>query len=113
MQALNEEIAAKAAAENRVPFVPDRPDDVDRWPPFPFPNLGSHVPDDWQALDVHWFVDKTGRGKDWEIALSMNQFREALRQHLSDHPGDGFAITAEGPFQATVSALRKSSGQPE
>ena len=110
IQALNEEIAAEAAAEKRVPFAPDGPTDVDRWPPFPFPNLGSYVPDNWQLLDVHWFVDKTGKGKDWEIALSVSQFREALRQHLSEHPGDGLAITEEGPFQAVVSAFRKQRG---
>ncbi len=92
-----------------MPFAPDHADDVDRWPPFPFPNLGSHVPDDWQLLDVQWFVDKTGDGNDWEIALSVSQFREALRQHLTAHPGDGFAITEEGPYQAVVSAFRKAS----
>lgn len=66
------------------------------------------MPDDWQLADTEWFVDKTGVGKDWEIALSVRQFREALRQHLTQHPGDGFAITDEGPFQAVVSAFRKA-----
>ncbi len=108
IRAINEEVAAHAAKENRVPFVPDRADDVDRWPPFPIPNLGDYLPDGWELTDDQWFVDKTGVGSDHEIALTINQFREALRRHIAENPGDGFAITEEGPCQLYVSAFRRS-----
>jgi len=70
--AINEEIAAEAAQEERIPFVPDRPENVDRWPPFPFPNLGYYEPPGWEATDEQWFVDATGHGAEDEPALTVN-----------------------------------------
>ena len=104
--ALNEEIAAEAAKENLVPFVPHNEDDVERWPPFPFPNIGYHEPAGWERTDTDWFVDKTGVGLDWEPALSVRQFKRALSAHIDENPDDGFAIVEEGPFQVVVAAFR-------
>ena len=58
--AINEQIAAEAAQEGLVPFVPSSADAVDYWPPFPFPNLGYLEPDGWEKTEARWFVDKTG-----------------------------------------------------
>jgi len=104
--ALNEEIAAEAAEENSVPFVPNNKSNVEQWPPFPFPSLGHHEPDGWEKTDSQWFVDSTGVGHDWEPALSVDQFKRALIDHIADHPGDGFAIVEEGQFQVMVAAFR-------
>lgn len=105
--AINEEIAARAARRSLRPLVPNGPEDVDRWKTFPFPNLGYHEPEGWHKVES-WFIDKTGHGYEWEPALTQQQFREVLRDHITEHPGDGFAITEEGPFQAVVSAFRKT-----
>ena len=105
--ALNEEIAAEAAKKRRVPFVPDGPQDCDRWPPFPFPNLGYYEPPGWEVTEQNWFIDKTGRGDEDEPALTVRRFREELRHYIAENPGHGFAITEEGEFQAVISAFRQ------
>lgn len=104
--ALNERIAADAAENHLAPFVPDGPEDADSWPPFPFPSLGQ-VPDGWEAAE-HFLVDATGGGRTSEPALTVEQFRTCLRDHITDHPDHGYAITEEGPFQLVVSALRST-----
>ena len=106
--AQNLEAAAVAAQGRREPYVPDGVEEVDRYPPFPFPNLGSHVPPGWELTEDSWFVDKSGKGKDWEPALSVSQFRSEIRHHVGENPGHGYAITEEGPFQAVVSAFRRT-----
>jgi len=107
IRAINEEIATLAARKRRVPFVPDAPEDVDRWPPFPFPNLGYYEPPGWEVTDQNWFIDKTGRGDEDEPALTVRRFRKELRHYIGESPGDGFAITEEGEFQAVISAFRQ------
>ena len=107
IRALNEQAAAEAAEKQRVPFVPDGPDDAERWPPFPFPNLGDHRPPGWEITDGSFFVDKTGLGRPTEVALTVERFRNLLRDYIAENPGHGFAITEEGPFQLVVSAMKK------
>lgn len=108
IRAINEEIAAEAAQEKLIPFVPDGPEDTDRWPPFPFPNLGYCEPLGWNQTDQNWFVDATGRGAEAEPALTVRRFRKELRRYIAENPGHGFAITEEGEFQAVVSAFRRA-----
>lgn len=104
--ALNERIAAEAAEEGLVPFVPGSPEAIDLYPPFPFPNLGYLIPKGWEKTDDSWFVDKTGWGRDDEHALSVEQFKRVLRSYIAEHPEHGLAITEEGEFQLYVSAFR-------
>lgn len=106
--AVNEEIAAQAAADDLVPFVPHSADDVDYWPPFPFPNLGYFEPDGWEKTEQHWFVDKTGRGLPNEPALTHEQFIRELRRYIAANAGHGLAITEEGEFQVVISAFRRT-----
>ena len=102
--AVNEEIAARALQAKRTPFVPDGPDDVDRWPPFPFPNLGYYEPEGWEQVES-WFVDKTGVGYESEPAMTHRALKETLRHYIADNLGHGFAITEEGEFQLVISAF--------
>jgi hypothetical protein len=102
---VNQEIAARAAQDRLVPYVPFDADEIDCWPPIPFPNLGYFEPDDWQQTEAEWFVDKTGVGLDSEPALSVEQFKQVLREYVAEHPGHGFAIVEEGEFQVVVSAF--------
>jgi len=106
IQRLADEQAQRAAREGRRPYVPFDKAEIDRYPPFPFPNLGSYEPEGWEEVD-RWFVDKTGHGYDWEPALSVRQLKVALRAHVREHPGDGFAIVEEGEFQLYVGVFRR------
>lgn len=103
--AVNRQIAAEAAARQRKPLVPSSPDDLDYWPSLPIPNLGSYEPPGWERTDAQWFIDKTGWGAVWEPALTAEQFKSRLRDYITDHPGHGFGIVEEGPFQAMIAAF--------
>ena len=105
---VNEEIAAEAASESRIPYVPWTAIEVDGWDSFPFPNLGYYVPPDWEKTDQHWFVDKSGVGLDWEPALTIEQFRQQLRLYAEENPDHGYAISEEGEFQLYVSAYQRT-----
>jgi len=105
LEAVNNEIARKAARQGLVPYVPFSPNEVDT--PFSFPNIGSLKPRGWRKTGATWFVDKTGHGLDWEPALTWRQFRRQLAGYLLRHPGHGFAVTEEGEFQVVVSAFRR------
>jgi hypothetical protein len=107
IKALNDGIAIKALEERRIPYVPAGIHEVERYPPFPFPSLGSYVPSGWEVTGQAWFVDKTGHGHENEPALTVWQLREELRRYITKYPDHGFAITEEGPFQVIVGAMRR------
>jgi hypothetical protein len=104
---LAEEQAQKAAAENRVPFVPWNQDEITSWPPFPFPNIGNYRPEGWELLEsvrVNKLGDDDGRSygvdglKRWcSGTVSANQGKSV-----------GFAIIEEGQFQLYVGAFIKN-----
>jgi len=110
IQQLNEEIAAKAAAERAEPFRV-QPEDCERWaesisrgiaPRIPFPNLGSYEPEGWELLE-ELFVDKTGFNLHdaGGPAMSIAEFIDALE------PGFGYAIVEEGPFQIYIGKFQE------
>ena len=109
IRARNAQIAADSAERELIPFVPFDADEIDGWPPIPFPSLGSFEPDGWQKTDASWFVDKSGRGIEREPALSVEQFKRELRRYVAKNPGHGFAVTEEGSFQVVVWAFRRAS----
>jgi hypothetical protein len=104
---VNEDIGRRAARSRLVPYVPSEPDEVDRWRklPFEFPNIGTHGPKGWEAVES-WFVDKTGHGYKWEPAITHRRLKEILRSYIAENPTHGFAVTEEGEFQVVVSAFR-------
>jgi hypothetical protein len=105
--ALNNEIAREAAQEGLVPYVPFNADEVDYYPPFPFPDIGYLEPDGWEKTGNSWFVDKTGHGLDSEPALTWEQFKKKLVGYILHHPKHGFAITEEGGCQVVITAFRR------
>jgi hypothetical protein len=105
LEAVNNEIARQAAREGLVPYVPVSADEAVT--PFFCPNIGSLQPRGWKKTDANWFVDKTGHGEPWELALTWRQFRRQLAGYLLRHPGHGFAVTEEGECQVVVSAFRR------
>jgi hypothetical protein len=99
IEALSREAAERAAEENQVPFTVEQ-EDLDAMPPFPFPNIGSYVPDGWEQID-EFFVDKTGMDFSGP-ALSVEAFKRELKV------GRAYAIVGEGQFQVYVGEFVRS-----
>ncbi len=106
LEAVNNEIARQAAREGLVPYVPASADEATS--PFFCPNIGTLKPRGWTKTSASWFVDKTGHGESWELALTWREFRRQLAGYLLRHTRHGFAITEEGECQVVVSAFRRS-----
>ena len=104
LEYLNRKAAQKARRGKREPYVPS-PEEIDNFPPFPFPNLGPHVPAGWERVEnATWFADSSGWGRPGEPALAVNELKDELRRYASDNPGHGFAIVECGQFQCYVGA---------
>lgn len=71
-------------------------EDIDDYPPFPFPNIGDYVPKGFKEIDTA-FVDSSGFGESGEPALTVDQLKKWLE------PGYWYAITEEGQFQVYIS----------
>ena len=106
---LNGEAAREAKRKQKGPTVPTL-DEIDNFPPFPFPHLGPFVPEGWEQVeDANWFVDSSGWGRDDEPALSVRRFKNELRAYVEEHPDHGFGIIEAGQFQLYVAAFRPVS----
>ena len=75
------------------------PQDLEAWKrgegfPIPFPMIGDHVPEGWEADGEALFVDTSGLGGSGEPALSMSELFDKLEV------GRGYAFTQQGQFQA-------------
>jgi len=90
--------------------------DVKTFPPFPFPFLGGWTPDgftplkDEQGDDIALFCDSSGMGGAGELALTMEQLQNRLRDLILEHgqtTGNLHAhlygaIVEDGEFQVVV-----------
>jgi len=104
---LADEAAQSAAAEDLEPYVPWDADEVDSFPPFPFPNLGSHRPDGWELVET-LFVDSSGFGAENEPALTIPSFLREIKGRIDEEVGYG--VIEEGPFQVVVGVFRQGEG---
>lgn len=95
IQALADEVGQQAKDADLEPYLLGSQEEIDSFPPFPFPHIGSHRPSSWNLID-QLFVDSSGFGTPDEPALTIDQFKEELR------PGFGYAIIEEGQFQLYV-----------
>jgi hypothetical protein len=91
---MNEEAAKKAERKNLKPYIV-KEKDLEKFPPFPFPDFGDYRPKGWELVEEH-FVDSSGFGRDDESALSLNQFLNKLQI------GHGYAIIEQGQFQVFI-----------
>lgn len=108
IQQQSDEAAKRAAAENQEPYVLESPAEAERFLDrggFPFPFLGSYVPENWRETEQRWFVDSSGFGRDDEPALSARQFCSALRAYAEENPTYGYAVVEAGQFQVYVAAF--------
>ena len=107
--AVNEEQAARAAADGAEPWVPSEQFvKLGRFPRM-IPNLGYHEPGGWTKLEDPWFIDKSGMDKSGP-ALSIDSFHKQWLEYAKEHPSRGYAITEEGQFQVYVSAFEPKKG---
>ena len=87
-------LAARAWAEGREPFLVEH-EDIEDWldalavgqiPVFPFRLVGEHVPVGWEVTDRTLVVNENGHGGGGGFALELNAMVSALRA------GSGYAL---------------------
>ena len=100
--ATNRQQALMAARSKKQPFIYEK-EDAGAFPPFPFPHIGSFIPEGWKKSE-EYFVDSSGFGQLGELALTAEQFAEKMI------PGRGHAITEAGQFQVRVSEFDRVNG---
>ena len=100
IKAMNAERGREAKKKGKEPFTITSESQIERMPPFPFPNIGSHRPAGWKLI-AQYFVDSTGLGSPSELALTGEQFKEKLKV------GHSYAIIEEGQFQLYVGEFVK------
>ena len=94
--------ALQAAETKKTPFIFEK-EDRGAFPPFPFPHIGSFIPEGWRKSE-EYFVDSSGFGTVGESALTAEQFAGKMI------PGRGYAITEAGQFQVYVSEFVRVNG---
>lgn len=77
-------------------------DELDNYPPFPFPYIGDYVPKGYKLVKTY-FVDSSGVGLEEEPALTIKRFKQAIK------PGRYYAIISQGEFQVYVGEFEKMS----
>ena len=110
MAKLNAEQTAQSLRKKNLPLVISTEAELDRMPPFPFPNLGVEGCNRVDAMPnmktvACLFVDKTGIGKESEPALTHRQLLSRLRMYVADGP-IAVAMEEEGMFQTYVTVWR-------
>lgn len=102
---MSDEAAEKAARKGRHPYKPWNAAEVagygiTRKVPFPF--IGSYRPVGWELVE-HRLVDSSGFGANDEPALTLEQ----LREWVTAHRNDGWAIIEAGEFQVVIGRFVK------
>ena len=108
---MNEEAATKARDVGSVPYRMGSLDELDKWPPFPFPHLGyacGEVDGTHKRLDT-LFVDSSGYGSEGEAALTLGAFIARLTALYDEHGPLLLAVEEVGQFQVYI-AIWKADG---
>ena len=104
-------LAARAWAEGREPFLVER-EDIEDWldalatgqmPVFPFRLIGEHVPEGWAVTGVTLVVNKNSTGGGGGLALELNAMVSSLRA------GFGYALIQDCDSWATLAEYRLTS----
>jgi len=111
MRTFNECHGSRLVEEGTVPYVPSGTDELDGFPPFPFPVLGNILPDGWEPAGQHWPV-RTGNGDGDGLAIECDEFKRSLAGYIRRNPGHGFAVVEEeDEGEAVVAAFRRVEEQ--
>lgn len=103
---LSRKSGMEAAQAGLFPYVPIHEDEIKTYPPFPFPNLGSHRPKGWKLVE-ELFVDSSGWGADNEPALSVTQLRAKLLELQRSDKTYGYGVTEAGQFQLYLGVFER------
>lgn len=108
IKAMAMEAAEAASQMDAQPFVWFNTEEVEEANHFPFPFLGTYVPEGWEEVDRH-FVDSSGLGAPDEPALTVGQFKDLTIQRMTEYPGTGWAVVEAGQFQVYVGEFRRTA----
>jgi hypothetical protein len=89
-----------------VPYIPTGAEELDCFPPFPFPVVGNILPDGWEMAGQRWLV-RTGNSDGDGLAMECDEFKGSLAGYIRHHPGHGFAVVEEDEGEAVVAAFRR------
>lgn len=103
---MSDEAASEAARDGKVPYVPFGEDEIENYPPFPFPNLGKYTPRGWKLVDT-LFCDSSGFGGDNEPALSPKQLVAKLVAFDRNGKEYGYGIVEAGQFQVRLGVFQR------
>ena len=101
---LNKEAEERALAKWIKPHLILHESEIDQYPPFPFPNIGS-MKVELSRVDT-LFCDTSGFGSESEPALTIRQLKEKLKDLLREHGPLRVAIVSTGTFQAYLDVWR-------
>lgn len=110
IQQLSREQGRKAKRLGKAPLVFKTDADVDeRFGQIP--NLGNYTPKGWRHLEGRdLFVDKSGFGAEYELALTVDGYRARLKALRLENPHYGFGIVQEGQFQVYIGVFERAKG---
>ena len=94
---LSSKQARSAAKSKRIPYQICNQIEIEQMPPFPFPNIGSYCPKDWELVD-HFQCDKCGNGDGF--SLGTKEIKARLQV------GKAYAIIEEGEFQLVIGEFK-------
>ena len=109
IHALEDEAARRAARKHLRPYVIWDANEIESYPPFPFPNLGSHRDRGWELVS-EWICDSSGFGASDEPALTVERLKNELRITQAEHPRYGYGIISEGQFQIILGVFEEQDG---
>lgn len=111
---MSDEAAVKAARLNRKPYVPFDTDEIENYPPYPFPNIGSHNPPGWEEVEdedghpLRLFVDISGVDPHGP-AMGEDRLKNKLVELEEVGEGKyGYAIVEVGQFQCYIGVFKKN-----
>lgn len=94
----------QAQKRSRKPYVLKSVSSVDKWPPAPFPFIGTYVPKGWKEVE-RVMCDSSGFGSPGEPALTLGQLQEYVRGR---GVGFAYAIVNAGFFQVAVAVYERT-----
>ena len=97
IQAVNTEKTQEAKKARSKPYIAKVNGDIGvKACPF----LANYLPEGYEVINT-FFVDKSGFGKEGELALTFNQFLGKVKK------GYGYGIKEEGQFQVYINEYRR------
>jgi hypothetical protein len=110
IRAMSAEAAEKARKAKKLPTTFFDENDVEEF--FAghkgrvFPNLGDYVPKGWKLVS-HLWCDSSGVGQPDETALTRDQLRAKIAEHVRDGNEYGYGVIEAGQFQLGLGMFKK------